>query len=418
MMINLKKDKFAAIDGAFKVLKETPDNTAALDVIKESLESCFPYKFKVYVVDTMALADRESFIMSVFPEISTIDRILRAVLEESKSAELKTLWEANKNWVIEIDRAILSDSYGLTDRELTAMILHEVGHVIVSGSIPSRIGLILQYEITKTSLTNKILLKEKIFRNLLSLPILDACVSDRKLNKSSLKEEVKADTFVAKMGYKKELESSLTKVQEILKKDRAFTLDNKMMKTADFSLQTLSDFQKRQDALAQKNLARVKSVVTSPFIKESIELIETQLFNGNTKNFLYEGANIDYIHELADDLIGDFYLTEFFQLNGKRLKRIDPSEIDYVGIKIQGMTSLDDKMMMISYIHSKLDIIEYYISILENPNLAKKYDVPHTLAQLYDMKKRLQLYRTEAINAKIPEKNKNLMIAWPSGYEG
>lgn len=411
MNVRLNKSQFTAIEGAFKVLKENPNSTAGIDIIKESLEACFPYKFEIHVVNN---PNDPPFIMSVFPEIGMVDRIIRAVNDGSPSKDIRILWEKNTNWVIEIDQRILSNLI-FTEKELTAILMHEVGHVTVSGSIPNRVGMILKYELAKTSLHNKILLKEKIFRNLLSLPILDACVSDRKLDAKGIKEEIKADHFAAKMGYKEDLSSALTKLSKMGSTNRD-SLNDKISKTMNFSLRTLDDFQARNDKLAKKSLLDVKEGIASPYISNVIEEMTRQIFeDGET---FYEGKKINYMHELANDLIGDYYLTEFFQLGGSHLKRIDPAEIDYIGLKIQGIESNDDKMMIVSYIHTKLDMVEYYISIVENPRLAKKFDVPHTLAQLYDMKKRLLMYRTEAIKAKIPEKNKGILVAWPTGYEG
>ena len=75
-------------------------------------------------------------------------------------------------------------------------------------------------------------------------------------------------------------------------------------------------------------------------------------------------------------------------------------------------------MMIISYIHSKLDMVEYYISILENPALSKKYSIPHSLNQLYDMKKRLYQLREIALKFKIPERNRHMLVSWADNYEG
>ena len=124
------------------------------------------------------------------------------------------------------------------------------------------------------------------------------------------------------------------------------------------------------------------------------------------------------MQEKADKDIEDGYFTEFFVFGGKQLKRIDPAEIDYIFVKINEIHNEHDKMMLISYLHSKLDLVNYYISIMENPSLYKKYSIPHTLDQLYSIKKELLRAREEILRYKIPERNKGILVAWPSGYEG
>ena len=75
-------------------------------------------------------------------------------------------------------------------------------------------------------------------------------------------------------------------------------------------------------------------------------------------------------------------------------------------------------MMLISYIHSKLDIIDFYLGILKDPKLAKKYNVPNTAEQLERMRHRLLTSRENILKFKIPERNKGIIIAWPENYEG
>ena len=122
MKINLKKDKFKDIENAFAVLKEDPQNKAAINMIKESLESCFSCKFSITVVPEEK--DKPLFVMSVFPEMSTMDKIIASIMSDDKKKDgtIKKLWEKNKSWNLEIDERILTDStIDSSPRELTAL---------------------------------------------------------------------------------------------------------------------------------------------------------------------------------------------------------------------------------------------------------------------------------------------------------
>ena len=419
MKVLLNKDKFTAIDGAFLVLKEDPSSTAALQIIKKSLEDSFNCEFDIKVI-TETIPNSELFVMSVYPEMSVIDKIISAVMSDKGSDSIKKLWETNKKWTIEIDSKFLKDEIiSCSEKELTAMLLHEVGHIVCSSSIPNRISLILKYELMKTNVRNKMMIKDKVFRTILSLPILDSCISDSGRNNSSIKEEIKADSFVKKMGYQKELLSVLTKLSTNIKYPKSGSINDKMSKLSTFSLQTLEDFQQRRDKLAKAKLLSLKEACQSPYINNVIDEFITTIFEDVEDSLtLFDGKKIQYMQERADKVIQDGYYTEFFIFGGKDLKRIDPSEIDYIDIKIQDIKNNNDKMMVVSYIHSKLDLVEYYISIMENPKMAKKYNIPHSINQLYDLKKRLLLLRKNALEYRIPERNKNILVAWPSGYEG
>lgn len=418
MHIKLNKDKFTAIDGAFLVLKEDHQSKAALEIIKTSLESCFGTTFDVSVVQTVA--NQPIFIMSVFPEISTIDKIISAVSSNKETDSIKKLWENNKRWTIELDEKIFSDNIiSCSNKELTAALLHEVGHIVTSTSIPNRISLIMRYEISKTSLSNKMMLKDKLFRTVLSLPILNACVCDGKRDKSSIKDEIKADSFVKKMGYHSELLSVLTKISDNARYTNSGTINDNLKEVTNYSLNTLGDIQARKAKLAKRSLLSLREACQSPFIESVLNKSIDMLFEDNPNSLSFiNGRKEEYTMERADKDIEEGYFTEFFGFGTHNLKRIDPAELDYVDVKINQIKSEDDKMMLVSYIHSKIDEVEYYISILENPSISKKYNIPHSIDQLQHMKKRLLLLRDAVLKYRIPERNKGILVAWPAGYEG
>ena len=82
------------------------------------------------------------------------------------------------------------------------------------------------------------------------------------------------------------------------------------------------------------------------------------------------------------------------------------------------MQNEGDKLMLISYLNNKLDMVNYYLSILSNEKLNKKYAIPNSYRQLVDMKNRLERLRMVILKYKIPTKKEGLLVQWPSGYEG
>ena len=141
MIIKLNKDKFTAIEGAFLMLKEDSLADAPKTVIKDNLESVFDgFKFTIRVVDTHN--PKVTFVMSVFPEVDTASKIVSAMLTGHEEKIISDLWKKNTKWVIEIDKAIF-DGIGFTNKELTALLLHEVGHITITNSIPTRLYTIM-----------------------------------------------------------------------------------------------------------------------------------------------------------------------------------------------------------------------------------------------------------------------------------
>ena len=418
MRISLNKNNFDSIESAFFVLKGDSQNKEAIQLIKESLEKSFGCEFDINVLQIDGIEDNNKnlFVMSVYPEMPVVDKIITAVMSDKSTEAVKALWEKNKKWTIEIDSRILDDNViDCTKEELTAVLLHEVGHIVCSSSIPNRVSLILRYEIMKSSFKSRMMLKDKVFRTIMSLPILDACVSDNKRDMTSIKEEIKADKFVRKMGYQKELYSVLTKIIKKNKYTNSRSINDKMKEISKFSSQTLDEFQARRDKIAKNMVVNLKEHCQSPYINNVLDTFLETVFEDNLESkSIINGRKVEYMQERADKLIQE----GFFLFGPKNLSRIDPSEIDYIDVKINSIKNDSDKMMVISYIHSKLDMVDYYISILEDPKLSKKYSIPHNLNQLYDMRKRLYQLREIALKFRIPERNRHMLVSWGDVYDG
>src|SRR5699024_5034551 len=104
-------------------------------------------------------------------------KLVQSILDEESDKNLKKIWDENKTWTIEIDNRLLTGSFiDVTGKELTALILHECGHVIYSNSIPQRMTKVMRYEYAKANIGTKNVLKNGIFKKILQIPILKACL--------------------------------------------------------------------------------------------------------------------------------------------------------------------------------------------------------------------------------------------------
>lgn len=415
MGIRLKKEAFKSIDDAFLVLQEDKASESGKKIIKDSLKEIFDVDFDIEIIPVND--NSPLFVMSVFPEKSVVSKIISSVTTNSGNIEtIKKLWEQNKKWTLEIDERILNKNVvNCTNRELTALVLHEIGHVVCTNSIPSRISTIIQYEIAKSKLENKILAADKIFSKILALPILNACVSDSRKSDKPLSVEIKADNFAKKMGYQQELLSVLKKITTNTKYPKGGTINKNMEEMTKFSINTLNQLKAREDNLLKKNLISLKKECTSPYIESYIDDFYNTIFESGSKA-ISTIDRVTFMENRADNIVENYY-TEFF-FGKKKLSKIDPAELDYIDIKTNEIKNENDKMMLISYIHSKLDIIDFYLGILKDPKLAKKYNVPNTAEQLERMRHRLLTSRENILKFKIPERNKGIIIAWPENYEG
>ena len=415
MAVRLKKEAFKSIDNAFLVLQEDKASETGKKIIKDSLNEIFDVEFDIEIIPVND--NSPLFVMSVFPEKSVVSKIISSVTTNSGNIEtIKKLWQQNKKWTLEIDERILNKNFiNCSNRELTALVLHEIGHVVCTNSIPSRISTIIQYEIAKSKLENKILAADKLFSKILALPILNACVSDSRKSDKPLSVEIKADNFAKKMGYQQELLSVLKKITTNQKYPKGGTINKNMEEMTKFSINTLNQLKAREDNLLKKNLVSLKKECVSPYIESYSDDFYNTIFETGNKS-ISSIEHLTFMENRADSIVENYY-TEFF-FGKKKLSKIDPAELDYIDIKTNEIKNENDKMMLISYIHSKLDIIDFYLEILKDPKLAKKYNVPNSADQLERMRTRLLTSRENILKYKIPERNKGIITEWPENYEG
>lgn len=145
---------------------------------------------------------------------------------------------------------------------------------------------------------------------------------------------------------------------------------------------------------------------------------------------LYDGKyddNIDSIHEawIANNINNDWerkqtnseikLLQEKFGV--KKLKKIPKDTVAYITIEAECIRDANDKMMIASYCLSKIEIVEWYLELLEVGS--KKYIVPHTKPELQTMHTQLLACYKKIMDTPIPKQDRPIIdIKYPAGYEG
>lgn len=426
MKPEIRSDISKKLESAFSDIKGGSNIQGNIKIIQDTLSLTFKKHFTVSIIKPNK--NQSFFVMSISPDRSTMEQLVEAIINQRDDLALKAVWNQCNDWTIEIDARIFdSKVIDLTSEEMVALILHEIGHTVYSNSIPQRISRVIKFEYARVSMIMKNLLKTPIFSKVLSIPILDGCGFNISDSKISIETEIKADGFVAKMGYRDALVSVLNKFSQLNSIDK-MNPDDRMKTLTQFSFDTVKQFQERQSALTKANILRLiqgcptdyaKNILTDIykgfFTEASINNLN---FSNKSLNYIKESQQVDHIYKKIDQITDDFYVTEFFLIGKKKLKRIDPATLDYIDVQKANMRTNDDKMLLISYIYSKLETVQFYLDILNNPKASKKYEIPHTKNQLLAMKARLEKLRDDVVAYKIPEIRYGIQINYPSGYEG
>lgn len=102
----------------------------------------------------------------------------------------------------------------------------------------------------------------------------------------------------------------------------------------------------------------------------------------------------------------------------KKLKKIPSDLVSYIQIETEAIKDANDKMMISSYCLSKLDMVNWYIELLEKGS--KKYVVPQSMAHLQMVRNQLMECHKNimAVKIKNPGDRPIIDIKYPKGYEG
>lgn len=424
MAIKLSSEMLKKIDDTFADILNDGNRSAALRTIQLVLSNCFDKDIRVTIIKPKRNAP--FYMMSIFPNESTLDKLVQSILDEESDKMLKKIWDENSVWTIEIDNRLLTGSFiDVSSKELTALILHECGHVIYSNSIPQRMTKVMRYEYAKANIGTKNVLKNGMFKKILQIPILKACIFENYKTDANKKKELKADIFAVKMGYGDELDSVLDKIiaKSSTNKSTATHIDQSSSDVYDamksdtlFSINLVEDLKDRKANITKAKYHKMLLDLPSEYTEKILSKLETGLFKGDGSKpaGVVESAIMDaaqYYYESA-------YTTEAFGLFKKKLERIDPATVDYVAVRKDDMKSNDDKLMLVTYIYGKLDLIDYYLDIMDNPKYAKRYIFSNSRNELIRMRDQLEKLKTQILEYRIPEVHYGVQIMYPDGYTG
>lgn len=398
-MFTVKKEKLQEIENAFSRL-QTGNDGGARDEITKALSNIFHKNIGVKIVPENQ--SKQFFGMCVIPQESVIDKITDSILSEKSNIETMTsLWKKCDNWTVEIDGNVLKNNF--TNRELTGLLMHEVGHIIHTNAVPTRIGNIIQFELANVSMKDKASFGNKMYRALVQLPIVQACVCS---DPNGLKNELKADGFAMSCGYKNDLFTAITKLEHICA--TRVPMESSIRGATNFSVNTIKQLQERKASLARKNCFTLRNrLANGSFAQECVD----EFINGvlvKEDKLLYESVDIAQKQD---------YYVEFLNVLKKKLDPVTQTQIDYIAANLDDIKTVSDKVMMVSYTNSKIDLCEYYISLLRDPAMNGRYRILNTERQLQNFLVQLKSLREKILAVKIKD-NDQYVVFYPAGYEG
>lgn len=141
----------------------------------------------------------------------------------------------------------------------------------------------------------------------------------------------------------------------------------------------------------------------------------SKLYKGKFDNVIKESVARFESEQCAS--YGDAIIIFNEAVRPKRLKKIPNDLIPYIMIEGEAVKDANDKMIIVSYAFSKLEIIDWYIELLEVGS--RNYIVPHTKSQLEGIRVQLIAAIKKIMDTPVPKLDRPIIdIKYPKGYEG
>ena len=387
---------------------------------------------------------KEFFGFNVFPEMDKLEYICNTIAnDDTKFSDIVKRWRSIEEWEIVIDSLIFDRNFiAFNPKELTAMLLHEIGHVTQSDEPIEQFY--RAYLESKSRLKSADKVSKKVLYILYTIPLAVACTSRRWVNdKNELKLEISADKSLIETGYAEHLVNAFDK---IIKASGSITRSEDMNykeieSNVEWANMNIVDVIKRRDKL--KDSLYYKAIQTnSGYIQALCARILD--FLGVRMRERYTGAVAEscMLNELINGEITlethvPFYdIKKFGQIetrimnaqkeleianesffNKRKKSKVDiPDEydLDRIFVAIDDIQNNYDKVYVLDLIYEQIEKLNDFEEAISMDESKSKKWAP----KIEEMRSRLSTLRKSVLNKNIAKKEYKVFVKYPEGYEG
>lgn len=350
---------FATIE---KLMFNMRDNHSSSDLAKLKNElNKFFIKARCKEVIYTENTDKLFFGMRVYPAFNGNKAI--EILGDNKSSIFE-------EYYVEMDSKLFDPMLGLRKRELTAVLLHEVGHIVYDVGTIDEVRKQIDMYFSKSGDYVDIN-ASKGYRELIGYALKDSIVKTGSLFAKIGNKEMIADTFVTACGYGPDLESCMKKLS---------TSAVYMAKSVDDRFIALSWVLRMRSEFSIRRLPAIKTLNKAKMMTAS-QLEERELeYAVNILNHTDFGLNEGWIEDVRNRFSKGF---SNFKTKGIRSIKNDIYELN---LSLRTSESAEDLMYIIRKCNTDIAILQDYLT--EDLEDAERQSVVETLQELYDIRQR------------------------------
>lgn len=347
-----------------KLLRNMDDyhGSSELSKLKNELNKLFP-KAKcreiLYTINT----DKMLFGMRVYPVMNG-DKAIE-ILGDNKT----TLFE---EYVVELDSKLFDPMLGMNKRELTAIFLHEVGHIAYNtGSIDEIRAQIDAYFAKSGEYID--INASKGYKELIGYALKDALVKSCSIFAKIGNTESIADVYAVSYGYGQDLESAMRKLATSTpfagnKVDERFI-------ALSWVLRMKNEFNIRRIPIV-KTLNKAKQLTASKLEKRELEYA-TKIMNSTQIEFNEATSVVDNIKSRFSKKFSEF------KLKGIRSIKNDIYEMN---LRLRTSESPEDLMFIIRKVNTDVAILQDYLT--EEISDEERKSTLDALQELYEIRQK------------------------------
>ena len=412
----MKKESLLLVEECFRNIQQEKNITKNIRLIESAIKREFDIKLKISIIDNK----KQFFGMCVYPSPEEINVLTKMLLDTNvRMADVEKVhieFMTKGEQIVEIDSMLLYDhNINASAGEVTAILLHEIGHIIASNSIVCRFErakehITLKFDNKTRRLVPVIPLISKLF-NIATLQIFSNHFN------MQLAKEVKADELARKEGYGEELMNILGKLIANGKGERIKRTDKEIDKdieiTVDWLIVNIKELEYRKDRL-KRSIKVLKLTTPSKYLADRLDHIHDCIFKKDDEKMIEKAI-----------VINEAFIVS--RLNNKgpkapsgamdssgRVKRLSPRDLDIYRAELERVNTVDDKIFLLERLYDLLDIAEYAKQMLEiEPKrvMQSEQTIDQYIKHVHEI--------IDDVNAKQISRTKyGLFIKYPADYEG
>lgn len=293
---------------------------------------------------------------------------------------------------VEIDSHLFNPVLGLTGKEITAILLHEIGHVVNDATPIINARRYLDEYLAKNNETLK-MTDSYHYREILAYALKDFVSKDRSIFYTSNVDEVLADDFVRTYGYGAYLESGMNKILKSNSKLYQGEMNDKFTSFI-WSIQLYKHMQYRRIP-ALRMLNKAKALTGSRIEKAEMENLIRRI-NRIDDDVLMEGSLSNIQNKIKN------------RMRKMRIDNMRALEDDYyeINMRIRNVEDEDDALYLMRQLNTRISLVTDFI---ESEDLSSS---EHKRWQ--DCLDRFTRLRTDLSNTMVyKSKDYGIFVAYP-----